>query len=88
MTPTMADELWIAIHVRRNHAHVSRFVTACGIPATAAAYSLNVTAVSQNLLGFLSIWPADSPLPNVSTLNVYNSGTVVANAAIVPAGES
>ena len=60
--------------------------TACGIPATAGEYSLNVTAVPQNTLGFLSIWPADSPLPNVSTLNVYNSGTVVANAAIVPAG--
>ena len=58
----------------------------CGIPANAAAYSLNVTAVPQKTLGFLSIWPVGKPLPNVSTLNVYNSGTVVANAAIVPAG--
>jgi hypothetical protein len=59
---------------------------ACGIPATAAAYSLNITAVPQQTLGFLSIWPTGQPLPNVSTLNVYTAGTVVANAAIVPAG--
>lgn len=60
--------------------------SACGIPATASAYSLNVTAIPQKTLGFLSIWPTGEPLPNVSTLNVYNPGTVVANAAIVPAG--
>jgi hypothetical protein len=60
--------------------------TACGIPATAAAYSLNLTAVPQKTLGALTIWPAGQPLPNVSTLNVYTAGTVVANAAIVPAG--
>ena len=59
---------------------------ACAIPATATAYSLNVTAVPQKTLGILSIFPTGTPLPNVSTLNVYNSGTVVANAAIVPAG--
>ncbi len=60
--------------------------SACGIPATASAYSLNVTAIPQRTLGFLSIWPTGQALPNVSTLNVYNAGTVVANAAIVPAG--
>ena len=60
--------------------------TVCAIPSTAAAYSLNVTAVPQKTLGFLSIWPAGKPLPNVSTLNVYTQGTVVANAAVVPAG--
>jgi hypothetical protein len=60
--------------------------SACAIPATAKAYSLNITAVPRTTLGFLSIWPADQPLPNVSTLNVYTPGAVVANAAIVPAG--
>ena len=57
----------------------------CGIPASAAAYSLNVTVVPQGYLGYLSIWPTGQPLPVVSTLNSY-SGAVVANAAIVPAG--
>ena len=59
---------------------------ACTIPSSAQAYSLNITAVPQKTLGFLSIWPTGQPLPNVSTLNVYTAGTVVANAAIVPAG--
>jgi uncharacterized repeat protein (TIGR01451 family) len=59
---------------------------ACEIPATAQAYSLNVTAIPPGTLGILSIWPAGKAQPNVSTLNVYNPGTVVANAAIVPAG--
>ncbi len=57
----------------------------CGIPGTAAAYSLNVTVVPKGYLGYLSIWPTGQSLPVVSTLNSYN-GTVVANAAIVPAG--
>ena len=61
---------------------------ACTIPSIAQAYSLNVTAVPQKTLGFLSIWPTGQPLPNVSTLNVYTVGTVVANAAIVPAGSN
>jgi hypothetical protein len=57
----------------------------CNIPSTAAAYSLNVTAVPQGYLGYLVAWPAGSPQPNVSTLNSWD-GAVVANAAIVPAG--
>jgi len=36
----------------------------------------------------LIVWPTGKALPNVSTLNVYTAGTVVANAAIVPAGTS
>ena len=31
--------------------------SACGIPSTALAYSLNVTAVPQGSLGYLSVWP-------------------------------
>jgi hypothetical protein len=57
----------------------------CEIPATAAAYSLNVTVIPRGYLGYLSIWPTGQALPVISTLNSY-SGTVVANAAIVPAG--
>ncbi|MGC2656901.1 MAG: Ig-like domain repeat protein [Bryobacteraceae bacterium] len=59
--------------------------SACGIPGTALAYSLNVTAVPQGLLGYLSVWPTGLVQPTVSTLNSYD-GRVVANAAIVPAG--
>ncbi len=57
----------------------------CGIPASAQAYSLNVTVVPAGLLSYLTLWPTGQPQPNVSTLNSF-AGTVVANAAIVPAG--
>src|SRR5581483_5866685 len=57
----------------------------CNIPATAAAYSLNMTAVPQAALPYLSTWPTGEPYPNVSTLN-SNDGSIIANAAIVPAG--
>ncbi len=60
----------------------------CNIPSTAQAYSLNLTAIPQNGrgLGYLSAWPTGEAWPGVSTLN--SPGTVVANAAIVPAGTS
>ncbi len=59
--------------------------SACGIPSTATAYSLNVTVVPTGPLAFLTLWPAGEEQPFVSTLNSF-SGSVVANAAIVPAG--
>ena len=59
----------------------------CGIPVSAAAYSLNVTVVPQATLGYLTIWPAGQSRPVVSTLNSLD-GRVKADAAIVPAGTS
>jgi hypothetical protein len=59
--------------------------TACSIPTTAAAWSLNVTVVPHGVLGYVTIWPAGQSQPTVSTLNSY-LGEVKANAAIVPAG--
>ena len=59
----------------------------CGIPNDAQAYSFNFTVVPANNVpvGYLTVWPYGPDLPNVSTLNDY-TGTVVANAGIVPAG--
>ncbi len=59
----------------------------CQVLPSAQAYSMNftVTPVSGRALGYLSVWPAGSQLPVVSTLN-NPTATVVANAAIVPAG--
>jgi glucose/arabinose dehydrogenase len=62
-------------------------LSGCGTPATAKAYSLNITVAPAGPLGFLSIWPRGTPQPLVSTLN-SPGGRVVANAAIVPAGVS
>jgi hypothetical protein len=59
--------------------------TACDIPSSAAAYSLNFTVVPHGPLGVLTVWPTGGSRPNVSTLNDI-PGTIVANAAIVAAG--
>ena len=57
----------------------------CAVPSTAAAYSVNVTVVPDGALSYLTTWPTGSAQPFVSTLNSFD-GSVVANAAIVPAG--
>jgi hypothetical protein len=57
----------------------------CNIPSSAQALSLNYTVVPQGPLGYLTTWPTGQSQPLVSTLNAP-TGTVVANAAIVPTG--
>jgi len=59
--------------------------SACGIPASAQAYSLNATVVPAGPLAYLTLWPSGAGQPFVSTLNSLN-GAIVGNAAIVPAG--
>jgi hypothetical protein len=59
--------------------------SSCGVPADAQAYSLNFAAVPKGPLGFLTAWPAGQPQPVVASLNAV-TGTVTANAVIVPAG--
>jgi hypothetical protein len=59
--------------------------TACNIPSSAQAYSMNFAVVPKQALGYLSVWPTGQSRPVVSTLNDL-TGTIVANAAIVPAG--
>lgn len=58
--------------------------SACNIPSTAVAYSLNVTVVPSGSLGYLTTWPTGQPQPSVSTLN--SDGRIKANAVIVGAG--
>ena len=59
--------------------------TTCTIPSNAQAYSFNITIVPPAAMYYLTIWPVGASQPNVSTLNDL-AGTVIANAAIVPAG--
>lgn len=61
----------------------------CLIPPNAQGFSLNITAVPYNdqRMGYLTVWPAGQAQPVVSTLN-NPTGTTVANAAIVPTGNS
>jgi hypothetical protein len=58
----------------------------CNMPATAGAYSLNVTVVPHGTFGYLTSWQTGQPKPFVSTLNAF-TGETTANAAIVPAGD-
>ncbi len=60
----------------------------CDLPSNAAAYSFNFTVLPKGpRVGYLTVWPAGSSQPGVSTLN-DPTGTNVANAALVPAGTS
>jgi hypothetical protein len=46
---------------------------------------MNVTVVPRGTLQYVTAWPAGQPQPVVSTLNAMD-GSILANAAIVPAG--
>lgn len=61
----------------------------CDIPASAAAYSLNVTLVpiQHQRVRYLTIWPTGQTQPNVSLMNSPD-GRTKADAAIVPAGSN
>jgi predicted nucleic acid-binding Zn-ribbon protein len=59
--------------------------SSCGIPTNALAYAFNITVIPHGSLPYLTVWPTGRAQPGVSTLNSYQ-GTVVANAALVPAG--
>jgi hypothetical protein len=57
------------------------------IPSNAAAYSLNVTVIPQERLGYLTAWPTGFTRPQTSLMNSFD-GRTKADAAIVPAGQS
>jgi hypothetical protein len=59
--------------------------SACNLPASAQAYSLNLTVIPSGSLGYITAWPTGPARPVASNLNA-TTGTVTANAAIVPAG--
>ncbi len=59
--------------------------TVCSVPASALAFSLNVTAIPHATLSYLTTWPTGETQPLVSTLNSVD-GRVKANAAVIPAG--
>jgi hypothetical protein len=55
---------------------------ACGIPATATALFLNVTAVAPTVAGFLQMYPTGGSPPTVSAVN-YTANQVRGNNGIV-----
>lgn len=61
--------------------------SACGVPVTAQAYSLNVAVVPAGPLGYLTVWPGGQARPAVSTLNSVD-GRTKSSGAIIPAGSN
>jgi hypothetical protein len=61
--------------------------TSCNIPSSTQAYSMNFTVlpVMGGPVPYLAVWPTGQSRPLVALLNDL-TGTVVSNAAIVPAG--
>jgi uncharacterized repeat protein (TIGR01451 family) len=59
--------------------------SACGIPVSAQAFSVNATVIPKGSLGFLTMFQCGQPLPQTSTLNSID-GRIKASAALVPAG--
>ena len=57
----------------------------CGIPAGAAAVSLNVTVVGPSAQGEMTAYPANVSRPNTSVIS-YRPGIVRANNAILKLG--
>ncbi len=54
----------------------------CGVPLTARAVSVNVTASGASGEGYLTFFPGDGELPGTSTIN-FRPGTARANNAIL-----
>ena len=58
-----------------------------GIPSTANAVALNLTAVRSLGPGFVTGWPSDESQPLASNLNVSAANVTIANLAVLPLRE-
>ena len=54
-----------------------------GIPATATAVVVNVTATEPTAASFLTVWASDEDRPKASSLNM-EAGSTVPNLAVAP----
>jgi len=68
-------------------AYSVRVTGICGVPATAKAISVNVTAISPTGSGNLTVWPADLARPVASTINFQSGRTRSNNAVLSLAGD-
>ena len=55
-----------------------------GIPSTANAVVLNLTATETGGIGFVTGWPSDQSRPGTSNVNYLVANTTIANLAILP----
>jgi hypothetical protein len=59
-------------------------VNGCGVPASAKAAAINLTAIQATDNGDLRIFPYQSPVPLASVINFSTVDFALANGAIVP----
>jgi hypothetical protein len=62
-------------------------VTGGGVPADARAVVLTLAATSPTGPGHITLYPAGSPRPTVSNLNLDRAGQTIANQAVVKIGQ-
>ena len=58
-----------------------------GVPGNASAAVLNVTGVNTTAPGFVTVYPAGTPLPTASNVNFDRPGRVMANMVTVKLDE-
>lgn len=87
-----ADELYTSVYGGPEYPGGARSIAVpaspfCAtIPSTAKGYAVDVTANPHgSILGYVTLYPTGSPVPNVSMLNDFQK-QVVTNSAVVPAG--
>jgi hypothetical protein len=78
----VADTRSVGGPIANGETRIFTIVGACGIPTTAKAVSLNMTAVNPTAQGHLTAYAGDGSLPATSTLN-FNAETSRANNAVV-----
>ena len=66
----------------RNFAIIN--VNGCGVPTTAKAASVNITAILATDLGDLRVFPYQSPVPLASVINFSPADFALANGAVIP----
>ena len=59
-------------------------VNGCGVPTTAQAAAINITAIQSTDNGDLRIFPYQSAVPLASVINFSTADFALANGAIVP----
>ena len=63
-----------------------RIAGLAGVPSSATAVVLNVTAIDASGQGYVTVFPWGAALPNTSNVNIKNSGQMVPNLVTVRLG--
>jgi hypothetical protein len=59
-------------------------INSCGVPTTAKAAAINITAIQASDSGDLRVFPYQSPVPLASVINFSTADFALANGAIIP----